>query len=152
MAKTAPKRKYISRKMLVEAIRKDRLEHPNKSVLNRVAKPPRRTQIRHRVLSSTTTVEMRTGSGVTRRIIECTGERPATPGVIRQTKSGCNPRILHCTDGFYGRIDRDLREWQFQEDLKLRVPYAVKRWKKQKAYERKYWKLIREDAKRRGLV
>lgn len=80
------------------------------------------------------------------------GGRPATPGVIRQTKSGCNPRILHCMDGFYGRIDRDLREWQFQEDLKLRVPYAVKRWKKQKAYERKYWKLIREDAKRRGLV
>jgi len=152
MANATSKRKYVSRQALAEAIRIDRLEHPNKSVLNRTEKPSRSSQLRHLVLSSTTTVETRTGSGVTRRTIECTGENPPTPGVIRQSRSGCNPRIMHCTDGFYGRIDRDLREWQFQEDLKLRVPYAVKRWRKQKAYERKYWKLLREDAKRRGLV
>lgn len=95
-----------------------------------------------------TKIEYRTGSGVT--VKEVSGGRGfgGTPGVIRQSAGCCNPAIHHCMDRFYGQIDRDLDEWQFREDLKLKVPYAVKAWR----HHKRHMSLLRRDAKRRGVA
>lgn len=95
-----------------------------------------------------TKIEFRTGGGVKVRMITNGRGFGGTPGVIRQSSGCCNPAIHHCMDSFYGQIDHDLEVWQFREDLKLRVPYAVREWK---LHMRKV-SLLWRDAKRRGVV
>lgn len=95
-----------------------------------------------------TKIEYRTGGGVTVKEIARGRGFGCTPGVIRQTAGCCNPAIHHCMDRFYAQIDRDIDEWQFREDLKLKVPYAVKAWR----HHRRHMAILRNDARRRGVV
>jgi len=96
-------------------------------------------------------VEMRTGSGTTRKTIRI-GSMSDGPLAIRRKVGFCIPSVMRCTDSFYGRIDRDIAEWRFLEDLRLGVPYAVRRWKACKEYERMRRKLVRGVAARKGVA
>ena len=137
----------VSDEELVEALR---LEHAE-----RCPRPSRaekcgfneRTASRRR-FGAVTKIEHRTGSGVKVRGIRDGRGFGDTPGIVRQSAGCCNPAIHHCLDRFYGRIDRDLDEWQFREDLKLKVPYAVKAWK----HHKRHMAILRRDAKRRGVI
>lgn len=144
-AATRPKRKYVTEERLMEALR---LEHVGKEKAGRRKTDPVKREVTRRRFGAPTKIEYRTGSGVT--VKEITNGRGfgETPGVIRQSAGCCNPAIHHCMDRFYGQIDRDLDDWRFKEDLKLKVPYAVKIWK----HHKRHVAILRKDAKARGII
>ena len=144
-AEARPKRKYVTEERLMEALR---LEHAGKERTAKRKTDPVKREVSRRRFGAPTKIEYRTGSGVTVREITNGRGFGWTPGVIRQSAGCCNPAIHHCMDRFYGQIDRDLDEWQFREDLKLKVPYAVKAWR----HHKRHMSLLRRDAKRRGVV
>jgi len=95
-------------------------------------------EVRHPRFAQEVTVEMRTGSGVAVRTVRRT--EAFARGPMRIAPCCCRPGIHRCMDPFYALIDRDLEIWQYETDLALRVPYAVKRhrWeKRQKALVRR---------------
>ena len=108
----------------------------------------RRGEAVHPVFRDEVVIETRTGTGTSVRVVSRKGAFKGSDGVIRQTSSQCNPAIHRCTDGFYGQIDRDLREWQQEEDAKLRVPYAVRERRRRRAE----WKMVKADALARGIA
>ena len=74
------------------------------------------------------------------------------PGAITERCVGCSPSLKRQMDAFYGRIDADLRRWDFERDLALRCPYAVKRDRKDRKYGRTVRAMLKRDAVERGLV
>ena len=143
----AKPKKRIRDEELVEILR---LEHARKKphpIQNEVCGVSERKRKKRR-FGEPTKIEYRTGSGTRVREIKPGEGFGETPGVIRQSAGCCNPAIHRCMDGFYGQIDRDLDEWQFREDLKLRVPYAVKAWR----HHKRHMSVLRKDAKRRGVI
>ena len=143
-----PKRKYVTTERLLAALdgeRKSKGRGGRRETCGFRADDPR---IVHPRLGPTVTVEMRTGSGVVTRTVSRSGAFRTSAGVVRQTAGRCNPAIHHCTDGFYARIDYDLKKWQYEQDVKLRVPYAVKESRRR----RRERGLLRKYAIERGLV
>lgn len=143
----AKPKKRIRDEELVEILR---LEHARKKphpIQNEVCGVSERKRKKRR-FGEPTKIEYRTGSGTT--VKEITNGRGfgGTPGVIRQSAACCNPAIHHCMDHFYGQIDHDISEWQFREDLKLRVPYAVKAWR----HHKRHVAILKRDAEARGVV
>ena len=72
-------------------------------------------------------------------------------GVQVRSRGGAadwKPAIHHCTDRFYGQIDSDLAKWRYEEDLKLKVPYAVKENRRRRLEHAR----LRKYAIERGLV
>lgn len=108
----------------------------------------RESEVVHPRFGKTVTVELRTGNGVKVRVIRRSDAFRRHDGVVRQSAGQCNPAVHHCMDGFYGKIDHDIREWQLAQDAKLRVPYAVKEMRRRK----REWKAVRKDAINRGIV
>lgn len=143
-----PKRKYVTDAKLEEAMLRDRLEHPNRKPKETCGFRPNDERIVHPKFGPTVTIETRTGTGVTTRTVPRSRAFKVGDGVIRQTKAQCNPDVFRCTDAFYGQIDADLRKWRFEEDLKLRVPYAVKIMR----HRRQMRAIKRRYAIERGLV
>ena len=140
-----PKRKYVTEERLMEVLR---LEHAGKEKGKHPKADAPKRDVPFRRFGAPTKIEYRTGSGTT--VKEITNGRGfgGTPGVIRQSAACCNPAIHHCMDHFYGQIDHDISEWQFREDLKLRVPYAVKAWR----HHKRHVAILKRDAKARGVV
>lgn len=142
-----PRRGDVSDEELTELLRVEHAErHPRLTKDEKCGISERKAS--RRCFGAPTKIEFRTGSGTSVR--EHNGGRGFgdTPGVMRQSHGCCNPAIHRCMDRFYGQIDRDLDDWQFREDLKLRVPYAVKAWR----HHKRHMMILRRDAKRRGLV
>jgi len=94
-------------------------------------------EVRHPRFAQDVTVEKRTGSGVAVRTVRRT--EAFGGGSCRIVPCCCRPGIHRCMDPFYARIDRDLEVWQYETDLALRVPYAVKRHR----WERRQKALVR---------
>lgn len=143
-----PKRKYVTDRMLVDALEKERELDGHVHRRETCGFKKNDPRIEHPRMTRTVTVELRTGSGVEVRTIERSRAFRSAAGAIRQSAAQCNPAIHHCTDAFYARIDYDLRKWQYEEDLKLRVPYAVKE-NRRRRQERA---IVRRHAIERGLV
>ena len=144
-AAAKPGRGRLTDEELAEVLR---LEHVGREKATRRKTDPSGRKATRRRFGAPTKVEYRTGSGVTVREITNGRGFGATPGVVRQSAGCCNPAIHRCMDGFYGRIDRDLDDWRFREDLKLKVPYAVKLWR----HHRRHMAILRRDAKARGIA
>lgn len=143
-----PKRKYVTTERLMAALDGERRANGRKGRRETCGFRENDPRIVHPRLGRTVTVEMRTGSGTVTRTVSRSGAFRSCAGAVRQTSGRCNPAIHHCMDGFYARIDHDLKKWRYEEDLKLRVPYAVKedrRRRRERARLRKY-------AIERGLV
>ncbi len=147
-AEARPKRKYVTRERLLAALEKEREMSGRKSGRDTCGFRPDDRRIRHPKLGLTVTVEMRTGSGTTSRTILRSKAFKSVHGVVRQTASRCNPAIHHCTDRFYGQIDSDLAKWRYEEDLKLKVPYAVKENRRRRLEHAR----LRKYAIERGLI
>lgn len=145
--KAAPKRKYVTRRRLEEALSRDIAEHPNRSAYNRPTGGKRKGNVVHPRMTRLVTVEMRTGSGTCVRVIGRSGAFRHSSGSAHAA-GNLFARIRRGMDAFYGRIDRDLREMRYKEDLALRVPYAVRI----RRAERRRLDILRRDAIRRGLV
>ena len=143
-----PKRKYVKTERLLAALDGERTAKrrtARRETCGFRADDPR---IEHPKLGPTVTVEMRTGSGVMTRTVSRSGAFRPSAGVVRQTAGRCNPAIHHCLDGFYARIDYDLKKLQYEQDVKLKVPYAVKEHRRR----RRQLGLLRKYAVERGLV
>ena len=145
--KAAKPKKRIRDEDLLEILRLERARKMPSPAPNEVCGMSERRRKKRR-FGEPTKVEYRTGSGTRVREIKPGEGFGETPGVIRQSAGCCNPAIHHCMDRFFGQIDRDLDEWQLREDLKLRVPYAVKAWR----HHKRHMSILRKDAKRRGVV
>ena len=142
-----PRKRRMREEELMEVLRLEHAEKHPHLARNEKCGFTERTAKRRR-FGAPTKIEFRTGSGVTVREIRGRRGFGDTPGVIRQSAGCCNPAIHHCMDRFYGQIDRDIEDWQFREDLKLKVPYAVKAWR----HHKRPVALLRKDAKRRGVA
>lgn len=147
-AEAKPKRKYVTRERLMAALEKEREKNGRPSRRDTCGFRPGDRRIRHPKLTRTVTVEMRTGSGTTSRTVWRSKAFKSVHGVVRQTASRCNPAVHHCTDRFYGQIDHDLAKWRYEEDLKLKVPYAVKENRRRRLEHAR----LRKYAIERGLV
>ena len=143
-----PKRKYVTDEMLVDAIERERELDGHVTRRETCGFKTNDPRIVHPRRTQFVTVEMRTGSGTTQRTIEHGKAFRSAAGAIRQSAAQCNPAIHHCTDAFYARIDHDLAKWRYEEDLKLKVPYAVKE-NRRRRQERA---IVRKHAIERGLV
>ena len=84
-------------------------------------------EVVHPVLAEEVTVEVRTDRGSRVTVSTRSASFRHLPGAITERCVGCSPALGRQMDGFYGRIDADLRRWEFERDLALRCPYAVKR-------------------------
>ena len=151
MSETTSKRKYVRHGNLVAAIDMYHAEHPYRGS-HRASEPKKRKdEVRHPVFSRTVIVEERNGGGVTVRTIERSKAFRKMRGKYHLGRCESSA-YQHCMDSFYGQIDRDIREWDFLRDLILRVPYAVKRFRRERGYQRRRWQLLRKWAIREGLV
>ena len=101
-----------------------------------------------RVLSDVTTIETRTGSGVTRREVRNCKGFGHTAGVIRQSLVTTGNYVENGLRKFYGQIDHDLRVAKEREDLGLGVAPVVA----EKRLRDREWRIQCESAKRRGRV
>ena len=138
-------RKYVTHAQYVEAIYGELERHKGHRDVCGVSE---RNPLPRRVLSEVTTIETRTGSGVTRREVRnCRGFGP-TVGVIRQTMITTGNFIENGLRKFYGQVDHDLELAKYREDLKLGVSPVVAEERRRK----REWRLQCESAKRRGLV
>ena len=138
-------RKYVTHAKYVEAIYGELERHKGHRDVCGVSE---RNPLPRRVLSEVTTIETRTGSGVTRREVRnCRGFGP-TVGVIRQTMITTGNFIENGLRKFYGQVDHDLELAKYREDLMLGVSPVVAEDRRRK----REWRLQCESAKRRGLV
>ena len=138
-------RKYVTHAQYVEAIYGELERHKGHRDVCGVSE---RNPLPRRVLSEVTTIETRTGSGVTRRVVRnCRGFGP-TVGVIRQTMITTGNFIENGLRKFYGQVDHDLELAKYREDLMLGVSPVVAEERRRK----REWRLQCESAKRRGLV
>ena len=138
-------RKYVTHAQYVEAIYGELERHKGHRDVCGVSE---RNPLPRRVLSEVTTIETRTGSGVTRREVRnCRGFGP-TVGVIRQTMITTGNFIENGLRKFYGQVDHDLELAKYREDLMLGVSPVVAEDRRRK----REWRLQCESAKRRGLV
>ena len=64
----------------------------------------------------------------------------------------CTPTLAHCLDGFYGEIDRRIREWDYRRDLEIGCAHAESRHRREMRHDRAMYRLLRADAIRRGIV
>ena len=151
MSETAPRRKYVRHDKLAAAIEKYHVEHPCRGSHRASQTGKRKDEVKHPVFSRTVIVEERNGSGVTVRTIERSRAFGKMRGKYHLDRCESSA-YQHCMDTFYGRIDRDIREWDFLRDLILRVPYAVKRFRRERGFRRRRWELLRKWAIREGLV
>ena len=101
-----------------------------------------------RILSEVTTIETRTGSGVTRRTVRNCRGFGHTAGVIRQSLVTTGNYVENGLRKFYGQVDHDLRVDKYREDLRLGVAPVVA----EERLRKKEWRLQCESAKRRGRV
>ena len=138
-------RKYVTHAQYVEAIygELDQRRRPKMTCGYSESNPRPR-----RVLSNVTTIETRTGSGVTRRKVRNCKGFGHTAGVIRQSLVTTGNYVENGLRKFYGQIDHDLRMAREREDLKLGVAPVVAEEKLRK----REWRLQCESAKRRGRV
>lgn len=143
-----PKRRYVTDEMLADALERERELDGHVTRRETCGFKKYDPRIVHPRRTRLVTVEMRTGSGTTQRTIERSMAFRESAGVIRQSAAICNPAVYRCTDAFYARIDHDLAKWRQEEDLKLKVPYAVKDYRRRRI-ERA---LVRKHAIERGLV
>ena len=138
-------RKYVTHAQYVEAIYGELERHKGHRDVCGVSE---RNPLPRRVLSEVTTIETRTGSGVTRREVRnCKGFGP-TVGVIRQSLITTGNFIENGLRKFYGQVDHDLELAKYREDLMLGVSPVVAEERRRK----REWRLQCESAKRRGLV
>lgn len=148
MAKRKTKRPYASESRLEEALLKDREEFPvllRREVCGFGKNDPR---IVHPVSGPTVMIETRTGSGTTFRTVMRSEAFGRAAGVIRQTRFTCGNGVERVMAAFYGKIDRDLKEWQYKRDLALRVPSVVK----EEKYRKERRKTLRKYYIARGLI
>lgn len=143
-----PKRKYVTTERLLAALDGARAANGRGARRETCGFKENDPRIVHPKLGRTVTVEMRTGSGTVTRTVSRSGAFRPSAGVVRQTAGRCNPAIHHCLDGFYARIDYDLKKWQYEQDLKLKVPYAVKENRRRRMERAR----LRKYAVERGLV
>lgn len=125
-------------------------ERPSRSKYARKAKTPRPSQVRHPRLTDVVTVEMRTGSGVVCRTTVRSKAFVHVPGALGDGCACCHPGVMRKLECFYSRIDRELARWEYERDLALRVPYAVRRERARRAFERLNRKLVTKNAAGRG--
>ena len=84
--------------------------------------------VKHPVLGDTVTIEMRTGSGTTVRVVpRSSGTFSHIPGAMTQCGVVCSPQIRVMLEAFYAKVDADLADWELKRDYELGCPYAVKR-------------------------
>ena len=138
-------RKYVTHAQYVEAIYGELERHKGHRDVCGVSE---RNPLPRRVLSEVTTIETRTGSGVTRRKVRNCKGFGHTAGVIRQSLVTTGNYVENGLRKFYGQIDHDLRMAREREDLKLGVAPVVAEEKLRK----REWRLQCESAKRRGRV
>ena len=138
-------RKYVTHAQYVRAIYGELEKHPGKrEVCGYTQSNPRP----RRVLSDVTTIESRTGSGVTRRTERnCRGFGP-TAGVIRQSLVTTGNYVENGLRRFYGQVEKDLREMRKREDYALGVRPVVADVRR----ERREWRLQCKSYRERGLV
>jgi len=71
-------------------------------------------------------------------------------GAIAQTPCTTSG-FLRCCDRFYAQIDRDIREYDFQLNLKLGVRQFVAMDRRERSHLRAMRRLVRDDIARRGV-
>lgn len=144
-------KKEIKWETVEEAIRRDIEAKPNRKKENHVKKL-KASDIAHPVLSEEVTIETRTSSGIKVHTSIRQKSFHHTAGAITQHCVGCSPDLKRKIDSFYGRIDRDLAEYELQRDYKLGCNYAVRRVLKERKHERAIRLRLKRDAIKRGLV
>lgn len=144
-------RKKVSWAKVESAIAREQESKPTRKRLDNRWNAPKR-KVTHPRLGEEVTVEVRSDRG-SRVSVSVRGTAfRHLPGAVTERCVGCSPSLRRQMDAFYGRIDADIRRWDFERDLALRCPYAVKRERKDRKHGRTVRAMLKRDAVERGLV